>query len=142
MNSLLSVALSQFGVKQIQGKKEHPQIVSYFTALDSVTKTYKQNTTWCSAFVNWVAKRAGYEYSDKISPRSWLSIGTSTGFPKQGDIVVLSDKNSDNTGHVGFFIKESQKYVYLLGGNQGNAVSIQAYPKTRVLDFRRLKKKK
>lgn len=141
MNSLISVALSQYGVKEVQGTKDHPQIVNYFTSLGYDASKFKDETAWCSAFANWVAQQAGYEKSNKLTARSWLQVGASTATPKQGDVVVLWRESPDSwKGHVGFLIKESKRYVYLLGGNQGNSVSIKAYPKNRVLDYRKLSK--
>ncbi|MGG8496197.1 TIGR02594 family protein [Tenacibaculum sp. TC6] len=141
MNSLISVALSQYGVKEVQGSKDHPQIVNYFTSLGFDASKFKDETAWCSAFANWVAQQAGYEKSNQLTARSWLKVGTSTVNPQQGDIVVLWRESPDSwKGHVGFLIKESKRYVYLLGGNQGNSVSIKAYPKNRVLDYRKLSK--
>lgn len=141
MNSLISTALSQYGVKEVKGSKDHPQILNYFKSLGFADSKFKDETAWCSAFANWVAKQAGYEYSNKLTARSWLAIGNSTSNPQPGDVVVLwrEDPNSWK-GHVGFLIKETKRYVYLLGGNQGNSVSIKAYPKNRVLDIRKLKK--
>ena len=141
MNSLISVALSQYGVKEVKGSKDHPQIVNYFTSLGFDASKFKDETSWCSAFVNWVAQQAGYEKSNRLTARSWLSVGDSTMNPKQGDIVVLWRESPDSwKGHVGFLVKESKRYVYLLGGNQGNSVSIKAYPKNRILDYRKLTK--
>jgi hypothetical protein len=37
---------------------------------------------------------------------------------------------------VGFYVRETARYVFLLGGNQSNAVNIAAYPKTRVIGYR------
>ncbi len=141
MNSLLSVALSQFGIKQLKGKRAHPQIVNYFTELGFPKTTYKIGKVWASAFVNWVAKEAGYEYSSDISARSWLSVGESIHEPLQGDIAVLWDETpTSTTGHVGFFVNQTNRYVYLLSGHQVDGVHIKAYPKTKLLDYRRLRK--
>ncbi|PKH50007.1 TIGR02594 family protein [Tenacibaculum sp. Bg11-29] len=141
MNSLMSTALSQYGVKEVKGAKDHPQIINYFVSLGYDRSKFKDETAWCSAFVNWVAKQAGYENSNKLTARSWLTVGTSTMAPEQGDLVVLwRDHPNSWKGHVGFLVKETNRYVYLLGGNQGDSVSIKAYPKKRVLDFRKLKK--
>lgn len=141
MNNLISVALSQYGVKEVKGSKDHPQIVNYFTSLGFDGEKFKDETAWCSAFANWVAKKAGYEHTNQLTARSWLSVGDSTTNPEPGDVVVLWRENPSSwKGHVGFLIKETRRYVYLLGGNQGNSVSIKAYPKNRVLDFRKLKK--
>ena len=141
MNSLISIALSQYGVKEVKGAKDHPQIINYFTSIGYNKTKFKEETAWCSAFVNWVAKEAGYEHTNNLTARSWLSAGKSIENPKIGDLVVLWRENPDSwKGHVGFLVKESKRYVYLLGGNQGNSVSIKAYPKSRVLDYRKLTK--
>ncbi len=140
MSDLVSIALSQFGVKQHKEGAKHPQIVNYFTSL-GYNERKMEETSWCSAFVNWVAKKAGYEYSSKLSARSWLSTGESTANPKQGDVVVLwEESRSCSDGYTGFFIKETEKYIYVLGGSQSKGVSIQGYPKTRILDYRKLRK--
>lgn len=138
---LIKTALSQYGVKEVKGSKDHPQILNYFNSLGFDGAKLKDETAWCSAFANWVAKTAGYEYSKKLNARSWLSTGTSTDTPQPGDIVVLwrEDPNSWK-GHVGFYVKQSKRYVYVLGGNQANSVCIKAYPKNRLLDYRRLQK--
>lgn len=141
MNSLLSVALSQFGVKQLKGKREHPQIVNYFTSLGFSKAKYKIGKIWSSAFVNWVAKEAGYEFSSNLSARSWLSIGESIAKPNQGDVAILWEETpTSKNGHVGFFVSETNRFVYLLSGHQSDGVNIKAYPKTKLLDYRRLKK--
>ena len=103
-------------------------------------KKLKDETAWCSAFVNWVAKTSGYEYSGKLNARSWLNVGESMVKPDIGDVVVFWRESPESwKGHVAFFIKETKGYVYVLGGNQGNKVCIQAYPKNRVLDYKKLK---
>ncbi|KAB1160353.1 TIGR02594 family protein [Tenacibaculum aiptasiae] len=139
--SIISVALSQYGVKEVKGSKDHPQIINYFTSMGFDGAKLKDETAWCSAFANWVAKIAGYERSNRLTARSWLTVGTSTSAPKTGDVVVLWREDPRSwKGHVGFFIKETKRYVYILGGNQGNSVSIKAYPKNKILDYRKLRK--
>lgn len=39
-------------------------------------------------------------------------------------------------GHVGFYVRETDKYVYILGGNQSNKVSIAGYDKGRIIAYR------
>lgn len=139
--SLIEKALSQYGVKEVDGKTANPQIISYFETLGYEGNKLHDETAWCSAFVNWVSKTENYIYSGKLNARSWLTVGISTAKPKQGDIVVLwRESPSSWKGHVGFFIKQTERYVYILGGNQNNRVSIKAYPKNRVLDYRKLLK--
>lgn len=133
------IAISQYGVKEIAGRKDHPQIVSYFNAAGFDGKKLHDETAWCSAFANWVILTAGKPISGKLTARSWLKVGESTSQPKLGDVVVLWRESPESwKGHVGFYVRETRRYVYILGGNQNNQVNIKAYPKTRVLDFRRI----
>jgi uncharacterized protein (TIGR02594 family) len=137
--SLIQKALSQYGVREVDGKIDNPQIIKYFEVLGCDGNKLHDETAWCSAFVNWVSKTENYLHSGKLNARSWLNIGESTAVPAQGDIVVLWRESSSSwKGHVGFFVKQTKRYVYILGGNQNNKVCIKAYPKNRVLDYRKL----
>jgi len=137
---ILEKALSQYGVKEILGKKNNPQIIQYFKETNLNFKHFSDETAWCSAFINWVAKTSGYEFSGKLTARSWLKVGESIEKPIPGDIVVLwRESPSSWKGHVGIYIRETRRYVYVLGGNQKKMVCIKAYPKSRVLDYKRLK---
>lgn len=137
---LIKKAFTQYGVKEIAGQKDHPQILKYFNILGFDGARLKDETAWCSAFVNWVAKTEGYEYTGKLNARSWLKVGEKIENPDFGDVVVLWRESPDSwKGHVGFFVKETRRYIYVLGGNQNNSVCIKAYPKTRLLGYRRLK---
>lgn len=139
MTTLIEQALYEYGVKEIVGAKHNPRIIQYFTDLGFKNTSINDETAWCSAYVNWVAKQLGYEHSKQLTARSWLKVGTSVKTAKPGDIVVFWRESPNSwKGHVGFFIKATKRFVYVLGGNQNNSVCIKAYPKTRVLDYRRL----
>ena len=141
-NKQLVTALSQYGVKEVKGEKDHPQIIKYFEALGFNGKKLKDETAWCAAFANWCLKESGMEYQNTLNARSFLNIGKKTKTPTQGDIVVLWRQNPNSwKGHVGFFVKETKRYVYVLGGNQGNAVCIKAYPKERLLSYIKVESK-
>jgi uncharacterized protein (TIGR02594 family) len=133
---IIETALQEFGVAEIVGKQHNPRIVEYFKDIGHEW-VIDDETAWCSAFANWVAKQCGYHMSDKLNARSWLTVGKSTDTPEKGDVVVFwRGSKSDWRGHVAFFIRETKNYIYVLGGNQGNKVSIQAYTKNRLLQYR------
>ena len=135
----LTKSLESAKIKQNDADNKHTKHVKKNYSFDGAK--LKDETAWCSAFVNWVAKTAGHEYTGKLTARSWLSVGESTNSPSPGDVVVLWRESPNSwKGHVGFFIKETNRFVYLLGGNQRNSVCIKAYSKNRILDFKRLKK--
>jgi len=95
-------------------------------------------TPWCAAFVNAVLNEAGMEGTGKLNARSFLNFGQATDRPKVGDIVVLSRGDPNGwQGHVGFFHGFDDKgNVLVLGGNQGDKVSIAPFKADQVLGFR------
>lgn len=132
---ILDIALNEIGVKEIVGKKHNPRVLQYFADIGH-SWVKDDETAWCSAFANYVHKQAGVERSGKLNARSWLKIGQKTSYPQKGDIVVFwRESPSSWKGHVAFFIRESSKYIYVLGGNQGNEVKIARYPKNRLLAY-------
>lgn len=143
----LKIALSQYGIKEISGKKDNPEVLKYFNALGFDGSKLKDETSWCAAFVNWVLKSADLKYQNKLNARSFLDIGVNVDDPQLGDIVVFwRGKHKDELikgsnlkkGHVGFFIRETKSWIYVLGGNQGDQVRISAYSKSKLLEYRRI----
>ncbi|CAA0254859.1 TIGR02594 family protein [Tenacibaculum maritimum] len=135
----IELALTQVGVKEIVGRKDNPQVLKYFDEIGYDGVKLKDETAWCSAFANWVCKKVGLPYTGKLNARSWLKVGRRVSEPKLGDIVVFwRESRSSWKGHVAFFVRETKNWVYVLGGNQNNQVKISAYPKNRLLQYRRL----
>ena len=134
---LLHIALSQYGIKEVPGVENNPEIMKYF---DEIGHSWVQDdeTAWCSAFVNWCALRKNYEGSDKLNARSWLQVGKKVEF-RDADIVVFWRESKDSwKGHVGIPIREGNGYILCLGGNQSNMVRISTYPKERLLAYIKL----
>lgn len=134
---ILDIALNEVGVAEIAGKQDNPRVLNYFDEIGFDGKALKDETAWCSAFANWVALKAGADRSGKLTARSWMQVGTAVETPVKGDVVVLwRGSRNDWRGHVGFFIRETKNWIYVLGGNQGNKVGINAYRKNRLLGYR------
>jgi uncharacterized protein (TIGR02594 family) len=135
--NMLEIAFGFYGLKEWTGAgQSNPEVEAFFKELGY---DYSDDTAWCSAFVNFIAKKAGVEYSGKLDARSWMKVGTPVSDPKVGDVVVFwrESKNSWK-GHVALFINKEGNNIYALGGNQSNMVNIRAYPDYRVLGYRRL----
>ena len=140
MNSeLIRVACAQLGVSENRNVKKHnPVIVSYFNDI-GFQWIHDDETPWCSAFVNWVALQVGAERSKLLTARSWLAVGEGVDEPSVGDVAVFwRGARCGAKGHVGFYLNDDEKYVYLLGGNQRNSVCVAPYKKSRLLGYRRL----
>ena len=136
---VLCEALSRIGIREFAGKQASPSILSWIKELLPYAKD--DETNWCSLFVRSVVRKAlGEDGLIKITSaaRSWLDYGVPTTTPEIGDVVVLWRGSEESwQGHVGIYIRENTEYVFLLGGNQNNAVNISPYKKDRVLGFRK-----
>lgn len=133
---IISIALTQLGQKEFT-EGENPDILKYFDYMIVPFAARTQKTPWCTAFLSWCLKTAGYCYSKELDARSYLDVGFSTALPQRGDIAVLWRESPNSwKGHVGFVMNQTESSVFLLGGNQDNSVSIKEYPKSRVLSYR------
>ena len=91
---------------------------------------------WCAAFVGACLERADVASTRSLAARSYLAWGRKLDEGRLGAIAVLSRGTDAALGHVGFVIGETAGQVLLLGGNQGDRVSVAAYEKSRLLGYR------
>ncbi len=137
---LLHKALEYYGLNELPGPAENNPVILQFFKEIGHQWVKNDETAWCSAFINYIATKCGYESSGKLNARSWLTVGWQVETPKPGDVVILwREARTSWKGHVGLFIRQDQDLVYILGGNQSNQVNIKPYRKSRVLEYRRLK---
>ncbi len=133
----LNTALSEVGIKEHFGNSHNPRIVEYHrsTYLHS-NLANKDETHWCSSFVNWCIEKNHYEGTDSPRARDWENWGAELTSPRRGCIVVLKRGNNPSTGHVGFYMGETEKEIKVLGGNQDDEVKIKQYPKEKLIGYR------
>jgi uncharacterized protein (TIGR02594 family) len=123
--SWMNTAYSYVGQHEY-ARGDNPVIVS-FLASTSLGPA-NDETAWCSAFVNFVMKQAGYKGTNSAGADSWMHWGAGVGSlsnARTGDIVVLHD--SAGREHVGFLVRSGNGTVTLLGGNQSNQVKESVY---------------
>jgi uncharacterized protein (TIGR02594 family) len=65
---------------------------------------------------------------------SWIAWGSRTETPAVGDVAVIT---RDGGFHVGIVLRVTDESIWLLGGNQGNAVSVAQFDRKRVVQIRR-----
>lgn len=141
MDSLIKLAASQLGEKEVEGSDDHNDTIIKYAHEAGFDWVNDDETPWCSIFLNWLTKKCGLKGSNQANARSWLLTGRQVTNPEPGDVVVFwRDKPDSWKGHVGIFMGFSKDgtRVYCLGGNQGNQVSISAYHADTVLGYRRL----
>ena len=127
------------GVREVPGQQDDPRVLAMLR-LDANWPEHDE-VPWCSAFTNYVAWLLRLPRSKSLRARSWLGVGTPVTEPRIGwDIAVLWRGSPDSpSGHVGFYAGHDGDQVLLLGGNQGDAVSVAPFPSERLLGFRRLR---
>jgi len=135
------------GIKEVDGTTSNPQILAMLRLDD--TWPEDDSVPWCSAFTNYIAWLLRLPRSKSLRARSWLHVGevvaleaAEPGFDvaifKRGSGSQPGPEVIDAPGHVGFFAGTDGAKVLVLGGNQGNSVSISSYPKSSLLGVRRL----
>lgn len=138
MTAWLKLAHDEMGVEEIDGSDSNPRIMEYFATCGG-TWVKDDGTPWCGAFTGYVMATTGHKLaSEPLRARSWLAWGQPLDKPVAGCVVVLKRGNNPKQGHVGFFMQATKdgKGVLVLGGNQGNRVSIQRFKSEDVLGYR------
>jgi uncharacterized protein (TIGR02594 family) len=130
------------GIHEFPGKEDHP-LIQWWLSLCELPITSPDETPWCSAFVNGICWELGLARSGKANARSWLDVGRVVPYGEEmrgNDIVILSRGDNIWQGHVGFFegFSDDRSVVRILGGNQGDKVSLASFPAGRILGIRRV----
>ena len=131
----LARAWEQFGVSEIAGAEDNPEIQKYYREAGQRAELHDE-VAWCAAFAGAMLFRAGETHTGSLLARSYLNWGTPLDAPRVGAITVLERGSDPGAGHVGFLVGVSKAKVLLLGGNQGNKVSVAAFDIGRVLAYR------
>lgn len=132
--NFIQTALIEMNVKEVKGKNHNPRILQYHKATS--LKASADEIAWCAAFANWILAQCGIEGTNSAMARSFEKWGKELKKPTPGCLVVFSRGDSKIFGHVAFYMYETSKYVYCLGGNQSDSVSIAKYAKNRVICYR------
>jgi uncharacterized protein (TIGR02594 family) len=135
----LVAAYGELGQKEIPGPDDNGRILDYMRSLPGPVPFphLHDEIAWCAAFANWCLTQGGLAGTGKWNARSYLAWGRPSDLVR-GSIVVLSRGNAWQ-GHVAFCVETpavDSIYVQLLGGNQGNAVSIEAFVRGHIVGVR------
>jgi uncharacterized protein (TIGR02594 family) len=139
------------GVKESSGASSNPAVLAMLRLDNSWPES--DTVAWCSAFTNYIAWLLRLPRSKSLAARSWLNVGTPVPLLSAvpGYDVVILKRGGPNQpgpkvikaqGHVGFFAGMNgvrpNTEVRVLGGNQGDEVSIESFSVDQVLGVRRL----
>lgn len=130
-------ALAMRGVHEGTKRKPNPEVQKLFADAGFPSIKDTTGTAWCAAFVGAHLQRAGHSSGKTLAARGFETYGVKLDKPRLGCIVVMWRNSPKSwTGHVGFYVKEDATHVYVLGGNQSDAVTVAKFPKSRVLCYR------
>lgn len=130
-------ALKDLGLRETPGPMSTPRIHDAIKAAANWLAGDDGITAWCGC----IRGLWGMETGTGVPPQhyraaSWLSWGEAVTLPeaRRGDTVVISRQGGN---HVALLDRVEGGHVYLLGGNQSNAVTIAPFIKSLVKGVRR-----
>lgn len=127
----LKIARRETGTAEWE-RGSNPRIVEYLSSVTTLARDRQQddNTAWCAAFVNWCLTIAGETPRNSAWALDWARWGRAASPPRIGVVVVWKRTfRGQSGGHVGFYLSETPSQIEVIGGNQGNSVSVRRYPK-------------
>lgn len=134
----LTAARAKLGTREIPGSTHNNALLAFLnTAAKWNGVIWRDDEMpWCGGFVAACLVAAGVE-PVKIAARakSWAAYGALLRPDRlaPGAILVFEREGG---GHVGFYVGEDASAYHVLGGNQGNAVSITRIAKSRLVASR------
>ena len=132
----IEIARTYLGLKEIRGPVNNAKIVRMFS-LAGHPEIKADEVPWCAAFVAACLAEAGMVNEVSSSLRLWAAayskLGTALKEPVYGCVGV---KTRNGGGHVGFVVAANKSRVWLLGGNQGDSVSVASFPRAGFTAFR------
>ena len=124
-------------VKEAPGAADNPTITGW--AADLHLGSFPDSTPWCGLFVSHcVASQLPDEPLPRLPmrARSWAGFGRSCR-PQPGAVAVFwRESPAAETGHVGFYFGEDDAASHILGGNQGDRVSVARIARDRLISTR------
>lgn len=125
------------GVAEYPGPKSNPEIAKFFDLAPDWLDQDDSTTAWCGLFRGYVGHvtMTGLP-REHYRARRWMEWGEAVTLAQavRGDTVITQRSGGH---HVALFDRMEGHVVYLLGGNQGNKVSIAAFSSGVIIGVRR-----
>ena len=128
----ISIARTYIGVKEGPGAADNPIVVAMY-AKAGHPEVKHDAVPWCAAFVGAILRAANIKSTDTLWALDYAKWGQALKGPVVGAVAT---KKRDGGGHVAFVVGYDANAVYLLGGNQGDAVCIAKYPRAVINSYR------
>jgi len=129
----LMTALEYDGLVELPGPKHSNVILGW---LDKLGAWWRDDETpWCGVFVAICFHDNGYKIPKMyMRAKEWMKWGRRITKPVLGCVAVFDRPGG---GHVGFVVGMTKDGdIWILGGNQKNAVNVSLLPTDRLLGYR------
>ncbi len=142
LTSLHALASTFLGTREVVGPGYNPLISAMLRECEDWIEG--DETPWCGALIAFCCRRLGLPIPPApLTARHWTQVGESVGLlaaRPEDDIVILSRAGSPSLGHVAIFdrLDTGSSKVWLLGGNQGDAVCVAPFDAVNIVGVRRL----
>ena len=131
----MAEAWAEYGLEEAPGRASNARVVALYRDAGH-SSILRDEVPWCAAFVGACLKRAGLKNTGSLLARSYAAWGEDAEEDRSGAIAVLTRGNNPAQGHVGFLVGRAAGKLYLLGGNQGDAVTVAAFDASRLIALR------
>jgi uncharacterized protein (TIGR02594 family) len=128
----LAEARKYIGLTEFPGASHNQTIMRW---LDQLSAWWRDDETpWCGVFVAHCMQATGQVVPKYwMRAKAWAEWGEELPSPVLGCVVVFERKGG---GHVGFVVGRARSgNLMVLGGNQGNKVSIAEFARDRVVGY-------
>jgi uncharacterized protein (TIGR02594 family) len=136
--SWLMAARRLLGTREAAGAANNPTILGWAKALGIKVLGIAYNADsvpWCGLFVAQCLRAGGVDLGTMkvgVRAKAWATWGSAIAADRlaPGAILVF---DREGGGHVAFYVGEDAVYYHVLGGNQGDAVTIMRLAKSRCI---------
>ncbi len=132
----MTAARAKIGVREAAGPSNSPTIMAWAKRLGGAVlgMAYGADSIpWCGLFVAQCVSEAGLKPPGiAVRAKAWATWGEACQ-PQKGAVLVFAREVG---GHVGFYAGETTTAYQVLGGNQGDAVSLALIAKDRCIAVR------
>ena len=128
-------AVELYGVTESVGSANNPVILGWAKEVGLENVYTDDSIAWCGLYISVVMHRAGRPVVKyPLWALNWNKFGVKVDVPMLGDILTFTRKSG---GHVGLYVGSDDTAYHVLGGNQGDKVSIVRIAKSRLSQARR-----
>ena len=135
----LTAARAKMGTREAAGPANSPTIMGWAKRLGAKVLGMAYNADsvpWCGLFVATCIAEAGLDPAPiAVRAKSWATWGANLRMTHLAPGAVLVFERPGG-GHVGFYVGEDDQAFRVLGGNQGDNVTITRIEKTRCVAAR------